>query len=530
MTSSKKIFKDPIYGYISIPLEYMSIVDSPSFQRLRRISQTSYSPLYSSALHNRFVHSIGVFHLGSIASRALRDNSKDIVENFLDVDFDCFEIFKIAALLHDVGHSPFSHTGEDFYLQDNYSSYTKIHEELVDLVSDEDFSKDVASLDKIIYAKPHEIMSAIIGLKQFPQLFENNNARSFFARCITGYLYKANNECEEILNCLISVLNSKVIDVDKLDYLIRDAFIIGYYTVKIDYERLLNALTIIENSNDGRYELAYNKSAISVIENVVYARDAEKKWIQSHPVVLYESFIVQESIKRISSEKGDCLFSSESISPEGVDCNGTYVRLLCDDDIIYFAKNKKGDLLIDQYFDRTKRMHSIWKSEAEFKASILNKLNSDGQKHFQNTMNKLLRTGNALVINRLLAKTKQQGLDEIIKTSTNTKRIREKTDIQSLERQIKLINCLLDYAKEEDMKEEFVIISSSGFRSGFDTIEFDNIKIQFDESNIANFNEIVTTLFSENKNKTQAVYYIYYHRVNDNKCKDLCRRIIELFN
>jgi len=58
---AEKHFKDPIYGYISVSTEFMEIVDTPEFQRLRRIIQTSYSPLYSSAMHNRFVHSLGVF-------------------------------------------------------------------------------------------------------------------------------------------------------------------------------------------------------------------------------------------------------------------------------------------------------------------------------------------------------------------------------------------------------------------------------------------------------------------------------------
>ena len=68
----EKRLKDPIYGYISVPLVYMrNIVDTPVFQRLRRIMQTSYSPLYSSAVHNRFVHSLGVYHLGRIAGKQL---------------------------------------------------------------------------------------------------------------------------------------------------------------------------------------------------------------------------------------------------------------------------------------------------------------------------------------------------------------------------------------------------------------------------------------------------------------------------
>ena len=66
--------KDPIYGYVYIPVEYMTdIIDTAEFQRLRRIMQTSYSPLYSSAIHNRFVHSIGVFYLGGIASNQLAE-------------------------------------------------------------------------------------------------------------------------------------------------------------------------------------------------------------------------------------------------------------------------------------------------------------------------------------------------------------------------------------------------------------------------------------------------------------------------
>lgn len=69
-----KRLKDPIYGYIYIPIEFMkSVIDTAVFQRLRRILQTSYAPLYSSAIHNRFVHSIGVFHLGAIASSQLKN-------------------------------------------------------------------------------------------------------------------------------------------------------------------------------------------------------------------------------------------------------------------------------------------------------------------------------------------------------------------------------------------------------------------------------------------------------------------------
>ena len=80
-----KRLKDPIYGYIQIPMTYMSgIVDSATFQRLRRIIQTSYSPLYSSAVHNRFVHSLGVYHLGAIAAQSLCGEIKLLKDNFAE--------------------------------------------------------------------------------------------------------------------------------------------------------------------------------------------------------------------------------------------------------------------------------------------------------------------------------------------------------------------------------------------------------------------------------------------------------------
>lgn len=64
-----KRFKDPVYGYIEIEENIVAgVLDTATFQRLRDIIQTSYSPLYSSAIHNRFSHSLGVYHLGKIAA------------------------------------------------------------------------------------------------------------------------------------------------------------------------------------------------------------------------------------------------------------------------------------------------------------------------------------------------------------------------------------------------------------------------------------------------------------------------------
>lgn len=257
---------------------------------MRNIIQTSYSPLYSSAVHNCFVHSLGVYHLGCIVSESIARNKDEFVESG-DIE-RYLKIFELACLLHDLGHAPFSHTGEEFYLENGKRDI--LHNFIIELTGDEDLEEEIKS--KNYKAAPHELMSVIVALRDYSFLFQNNEEKSFFARCIIGYPYaKRENLKYSFLNCIISLLNSAVIDVDKLDYLIRDAYITGFDTVSIDYVRLLQSIKL--RKEEKNYHIVYTKSAISVIENVVYAHDAERKWIQNHPVVQYEAYLLQSAIE-----------------------------------------------------------------------------------------------------------------------------------------------------------------------------------------------------------------------------------------
>lgn len=183
MTGYKR-FKDPVYGYIDIDRAIISnIVDTAAFQRLRNIIQTSYLPLYSSAVHNRFVHSLGVYYLGKIVIGALSE-SKEEFNDIVNLD-RWLGIFQIACLLHDVGHAPFSHTGEEYYLENGKRA--SLHNEIIELTKDKEMKDEIEN--KNYKAAPHELMSVIVALKEYGFLFENNEEKSFFARCITGYLY-----------------------------------------------------------------------------------------------------------------------------------------------------------------------------------------------------------------------------------------------------------------------------------------------------------------------------------------------------
>lgn len=541
-----KQFKDPIYGYISIPTEYVNgIIDTDVFQRLRRILQTSYTPLYPSALHNRFVHSIGVYYLSQIVGTRLRSLFIDKIAN-VDIDH-CIEIFQLACLLHDVGHVPFSHTGENFFLDvDEKKRFGCLHKQLIDVVSSTTFESDVPK-EESKTAAPHELLSAIIGIKFFNNYLDSTFDKEFFARCITGYKYLDNINQNSVYNCFISLINSKVIDVDRLDYLIRDAYFTGFATVNIDYMRLLNSLDIIEKDVEQetevgkRYEIAYNKKAISIIENVVYAHDAERKWIQTHPIVMYDMYIIQhimDVLNRKNNDGENSIFSLKALTPSGVVLkNGNSVSLLCDDDIVHLLKNEKDDELCQEFFSRKTRRHPVWKSEAEYKAFLSLKYNGQALEQLEKTIEEteiyLRKSSESWIIKDSVIQTIK---DDIEKIENSTIQI----DIKTKEKQLiskknilKLLECMQQYSHDYGFEFDFIILKASQFYSGFNKVEFEKIPLVFHEGEKAieyTFKNVVSTLGTAAENKKDFFYLFYKRGQNgDINREELCKRLYQAF-
>lgn len=527
MNNVDKKLKDPIYGYISIPEEYIDkIIDTAPFQRLRRIIQTSFAPLYSSAVHNRFVHSIGVFYLGEMVRKQLikeRKNSEVLTKNIPGSKLEKLgKIFSLACLLHDVGHAPFSHTGENFYLHSVVGSdkksekYSNIHAILVEEVGSKSFTRDVKNITS--FAAPHEIVSAYIGLKEYGEFFCGNKEKEFFARCITGYLYS--DKAKSLENCFISLLNSNIIDVDKLDYLVRDAYITGFDTVRIDYERLLSSITLHYDVNKKNFKIVYYKSAISVIENVIYAHDAEKKWIQTHPVVLYDGYLLNHMIQELNRKFDKKLFSVEAISSKGEiftydDGKKMRIRLLCDDDIISLSKSLLDDPLVNEYFERNKRRHPLWKSEAEYNAYIKDELGGPVFDKVKNAIRIMLDSLEGKKVYSIDDKyisemeaeikfLKEKKKENVLDDDTFNAQMAGKSQI------LCLCNGLKNFANSLNIKMDFVFLQTTQFNSGFGKADFSDISITFNKDGQdppKKFKNVIPTLNFLN-DKTD-YYYIY---------------------
>ncbi len=509
-----KRFKDPIYGYIEIDDHIAeNIIDTAEFQRLRQIIQTSYSPLYASAVHNRFVHSLGVYHLGKIVTSVIDKPVK------LSIDSERYKtIFEYACLLHDVGHAPFSHTGEYFYLGED-SSKDNLHKEILRLTSDSSLENEI---EKRNYsAAPHELMSVIVALRMFGTLFKTNEERSFFARCILGYSYFNDVDLDKsFLNCMISMLNSSLIDVDKLDYLIRDAYITGFDTVVIDYDRLLKSVKIIEDEDNDKCKLVFSKAAVSIIENVVFAHDAERKWIQNHPVVQYESFILKHAMEKLNNDYA--IFCYEALSKSGKALNNNFkISLLSDGDVLFLMKNCPDDRLIDEYFTRSKRRHPLWKSESEYKA-IFKPFSSDIFKELEdefeelakylnyNNMSSVINDEALSVLNDDISKFETELDNEKPNNTDLAKRLGKQ--IEQRKKHLKWLSCLKEFSEKQGIDFDFVIIKADQFNSGFGKVAFDEIEIYFpDLSDTSKFKEIANTLSSQ-KSTRDKFFYIFYRR------------------
>ncbi|MFN8429194.1 MAG: HD domain-containing protein [Spirosomataceae bacterium] len=214
MTNKRKIFNDPVYGFITIPSDFIfEVIEHPYFQRLRRIKQLGMSELvYPGAFHTRFSHALGAMHLMTEALATLESKGLQISDAET-------EAAQLAILLHDIGHGPFSHVLE-FTLLDNVN-----HEFISEVIME-------------------RLNDAFGGrLKMAIEIFNDQYHRPFFHQLVSSQL-----------------------DMDRMDYLNRDSFYTGVVEGKIGAERIIKMLNVVNN------ELVVEEKGLLSVENFLVAR------------------------------------------------------------------------------------------------------------------------------------------------------------------------------------------------------------------------------------------------------------------
>lgn len=256
----RKIVNDPVYGFITFDDELIyRVLSHPFYQRLRRIHQMALAHLvYPGAVHSRLHHSMGAYHLMSLALLELKSKGFTITT-------EEEQAAKLAILLHDVGHGPFSHTLEHVLIEDVH------HEEISLLIFEHLNNEFKGALDLAI------------------SIFKGTYHKQFLHQLISSQL-----------------------DVDRMDYLTRDSFYSGVSEGVIGYDRIIKMLTVHNN------ELVVEEKAVYSIEKFLVARRLMYWQVYLHKTVLSAENMMVKILERarILAKEESGHFSSSPVLDE----------------------------------------------------------------------------------------------------------------------------------------------------------------------------------------------------------------------
>ena len=372
----KKIL-DTVHGYIMVPDEFIKyIVDTVYFQRLRRIEQTSIRAVYPSARHDRFIHSLGVFHIGSLIFEHLKKEAEsyDYWGETATTLTVIGNSYLAACLLHDIAHAPFSHTFEKYFGTKN-----ELAKLLADEVDDNTFSSDLDNTRKNDDPNFHEYMSAYVAYHEyFNGLRRMSLDPELVVRMITGIYYEKNKRTHQLQNCFISLLHGKVIDADRLDYACRDVWASGYSTSSIDVRRLISGIHIEYNPyNEGYYAVCFESSCLNEIDGVLNVKDFQVKYVINHHTVNYEQWLLVHAAEHMAKQffpreeneyraLGKIINKDAIIGEIKIPTTNYLVTNLSDDDLIFLMKQDKDNQYYQEWSSRQYTHVPLWKSPDEF--------------------------------------------------------------------------------------------------------------------------------------------------------------------
>ncbi len=246
--------KDPVLGYVYITEAEKEIIDSFPVQRLRRLRQLAGSEyVYPGGNHTRFEHSVGVMHLAGLMAE-----NPYLSSYFSEEDY---QTIRIAALLHDVGHGPFSHIFE--HLLEKFLQ--KTHEDM-----------------NVWIVQKSELKDILSGLGYDPNMI---------AKLSVGWLHKPGK-------AFMDQIIRSAVDVDKLDFVVRDTFHTGAQYGYVDVFRLIHMIDVLDEN------LAVDLGALSALESFIIARIESFKSIYFHRVGRAAQLMLAIAMERAKDELG----------------------------------------------------------------------------------------------------------------------------------------------------------------------------------------------------------------------------------
>lgn len=250
-------FRDPVHGDITLQLPrdqvVLDVIDTPEFQRLRRVRQLALANFaFPGAEHSRFTHSLGTFWLMRRVLDHLTETGEPSVVAAIAAQR---QVAELTALLHDVGHGPFSHAFEKVLTSQDHEQTA--HQLLLDPAS------EIARALRTNGINPASIVT----------LHEGQGATRFLSQLVSGQL-----------------------DVDRMDYLLRDATMTGARYGYYDLERLIHAL-VVEEEN-GEMLLAVDRKGLAAVEHFTLARGFMHEHVYHHKTIESAEVLLTAALQR----------------------------------------------------------------------------------------------------------------------------------------------------------------------------------------------------------------------------------------
>ncbi|MFN4133740.1 MAG: HD domain-containing protein [Candidatus Hadarchaeales archaeon] len=248
--------KDPIHGYISVNDVERRVIDTWPVQRLRGIKQLSVaSVVYPGGDHTRFSHALGVMHMaGQIA---------DVLKQSVEISKDEWQLVRLAGLLHDVGHGPFSHSFEEVVMKYRKLNHEEMGKEVVR-------KSELADALKEVGYSPEEVISLAYGKEGGKK----------------PYLHQ---------------ITASQVDADKLDFLVRDSYYTGVEYGRIDISRLVQSMSVFEENIAIDFKALYALEAFMIARYEMFLAVYYHRTVRAAEILLHKAMDYAHEIANITT-------------------------------------------------------------------------------------------------------------------------------------------------------------------------------------------------------------------------------------